>query len=95
MVHIPYINNSEAFVTKIKTTIDKHKKDLFLSVLIFSENGTYYEEIEKILRKAGIRNVFYLKNGLAGYKKYLQEQALIWQSKGNLKKTVNKCNSCS
>ncbi len=93
-VHIPYTNNSEEFVAKIKTAMGQPKQDSFLPVLILNKNGQDYEEIERLLRNAGTRTTFFLKGGLDGYKTFLQKQALIRRSKANQGKTSQKCSAC-
>ncbi|MFV1951067.1 MAG: rhodanese-like domain-containing protein [Nitrospinota bacterium] len=93
-IPIPYSDDPEGFVSKFEAAIGKQNSNPFLSVLIFNDNGEQYEEIEKLIEKIGIKNVFYLKGGLEKYKTFLQQQALIRQPRNNLKKTLKKCRSC-
>ena len=91
---IPFGDDPEQFVSRIKRAMDRHEGNPLLSVLIFDEKGEQYERVEKLIQETGIRNVFYLKNGQKGYKTFLQRQALIWQPKEHSTKTLKKCASC-
>jgi rhodanese-related sulfurtransferase len=91
---IPFADDTGDFVSSIKRVIEKHEKNSFLSFLILNENGEQYEKIEKLIEKAGLRNVFYLKEGLMGYKGFLKQQAIMWQPKEHSRKTLKKCPSC-
>jgi len=93
-VAIPFADDAEEFVSRIKTAMGRDKSNPLLSVLIFNESGEQYERIEKLIQETGIRNVFYLKDGLKGYKTFLQRQALIWQPKEHSTKALKKCASC-
>ena len=93
-IAVPFIDNTKKFVSSIKRVMEKHEKIPFLSFLILNENGEQYEKIEKLIEEAGLRNVFYLKEGLMGYKGFLKRQALMWQPKDHSRKTQNKCPNC-
>ena len=90
---LPYRGLAKEFIGKIKQALRPHKNDPLISVLIFNQNGRYPERMEGLIRKAGIKNVFYLKDGLEGYKTFLQKQALILRTK-NTRKIVKKCVTC-
>ena len=92
-VYIPYNNNAGEFVTQIKTAIGEHQGSPLPSVLIFNEAGNY-QKLEPLLEKSGLNHAFYLKDGLAGYKAFLQQQAVIWRSKNKPLKPADKCKSC-
>ncbi len=89
----PYRKQGKKFVGELKEVLKPHENDRLVSVLIFNQNGRYTERMEGIIRKAGIKNVFYLKDGLEGYKTFLQKQALILRTK-NTRKIVKKCVTC-
>lgn len=93
-IAIPFIDNTGKFVSSIKRVMEKHKKASFLCFLILNENGKQYEKIEKLIKEAGLRNVFYLKEGLIGYKGFLKRQTLMWQPKDHSRKTLKKCPNC-
>jgi len=95
-VHLPFTYNSKGkssarFSGKLSRIA---KKSSFISVLIFNEHGKGYEKIEKTIEKSGLNNVFYLKGGLKGYKKYKEHLALSRQPRSSRLKTVNKCKNC-
>ena len=93
-IAIPFIDNAGKFVSSLKRVMEKHKKASFLSFLILNENGEQYERIEKLIKETELRNVFYLKEGLMGYKGFLKRQALMWQPKDHSRKTLKKCPGC-
>jgi rhodanese-related sulfurtransferase len=93
-ISIPFAQNKGAFVSSIKRVMDGHEKSSSLSLLILNENGEQYEKIEKLIEEAGLRNVFYLKEGLMGYKGFLKQQAIMWQPKEHSRKTLKKCPGC-
>ncbi len=62
--------------------------------LIFNENGDHYEKIEKIMRKKGLENTFYLTGGLNAYEKYLQHLVLCRQPKDSRIQRIDKCKNC-
>ena len=90
---LPYRGLAKEFVDKLKQALQPHENDPLVSVLVFNKNGRYPESMELLIRKAGIKNVFYLKDGLEGYKTFLQKQALILRTK-NTRKIVKKCVTC-
>ncbi|MEA3487309.1 MAG: hypothetical protein U9R20_06595, partial [Thermodesulfobacteriota bacterium] len=93
-ISIPFADNAGEFVSSIKRVMEKHEKAPFLFFLIFNENGEQYEKIEKLIEEAGLRNVFYLKEGLMGYKGFLKRQTLMRQPKDHSRKTLKKCPNC-
>ncbi len=93
-VVIPLVDNNEEFVSKIRKATDELKGNSFSSILIFNQKGKQYEKVEKLIQKTGLKNVFYLKDGLNGYKIFLQRQVLIWQSNNYSKKMLKKCTKC-
>jgi rhodanese-related sulfurtransferase len=93
-ISIPFADDAEKFVSSIKRIMERHEKTPFLSLLILNENGGQYERIEKLIKEAEIRNVFYLKEGLMGYKGFLKQQALMRQPNDHSRKTLKKCLNC-
>ncbi len=73
-VHIPYANDPEDFISKVKDVVRQQKDKDFSSILIYDEAGIVYDEIERHIQAAGIQNVLYLKGGLEGYKTFEQQQ---------------------
>jgi len=93
-ISLPYENNEENFIQTLKDTVAKSQHNRFLSVLICSEKGEYYERIEKLVQKTDVTNVFFLEGGLEVYKKFLEQQALIRQARDSSRKTLKKCATC-
>jgi len=95
-VHLPFSYKSKAkssarFSGKLNRIA---KKNPFISVLIFNEHGNGYEKVEKAIEKSGLNNVFYLKGGIKGYKRYLEHLALSRKPKESRLKTVTRCKNC-
>ncbi|MGA1871964.1 MAG: rhodanese-like domain-containing protein [bacterium] len=93
-IHIPYSDDSEQFISRLKTVISPYKDEPFLSLLICDDNGKQYEKIEKIIQKEGINNIFYLKGGIEEYESFLHEQASIWQRRDDPKKAMRSIKKC-
>ena len=91
-IHVPVSGNLKEKLKKLRALFVNRNR--FQSVLVFNETGKDYERVEKILEKAGVENVFYLKGGLNAYKRFLQHQVLSRKSKESRIKTVNKCGKC-
>jgi rhodanese-related sulfurtransferase len=92
--HIPVSANPGEWVRKLSRIITDHKNQSFLSVVVFNETGDGYSSVSKILAGADI-NSFYLQNGVAGYKKYLEDLMLSWRPRDSRIKTNRKCKTCS
>jgi len=73
---VPYRKQVKKFVGRLKKVLEPHENDPLVSVLIFNKNGRYPESMELLIRKERVKNAFYLKDGLEGYKTFLQKQAL-------------------
>jgi rhodanese-related sulfurtransferase len=88
--HIPFFNNLN-LGDLLAAALSKADINYFL---IFNENGDHYEKIEKITQKKGLENIFYLKDGLNAYKRYLQHRILSRQPKDSRIKRIDKCRNC-
>ena len=93
-ISIPYMNDNEQFILTFKRTLAKYKDNPFISVLLFTEKGEQYDKTEKVIQKTGFRNIFFLKDGIEAYKKFLKQQVIIRHSKHNSRKTLKKCANC-
>jgi|GEM_PF-3478703 len=91
---IPLADNSREFISNIRKATDSPQRTPFSSVVIFNQSGEQYGKVETLIQKTELKNVFYLKDGLNGYKTFLQRQALIWQANNHSKKKLKKCAHC-
>ncbi len=91
-IFIPRLNEEKKFILTLKRTLATYRDKPFVSVLIWNEKGEQYDDIEKSVRNANFKNVFYLKGGVDAYRKFLEEQAVSRQA-GHEKK-LQKCSSC-
>ena len=106
VIRIPFANNPKEFVTRVKSLIPPFPPLLkggkggfpetdFASIIIYDEKGKTYEEIEKHIQDAGIRNVLYLKGGFEGYKTFEQQQISMRQEKKvRIGKSNRDCPTC-
>jgi rhodanese-related sulfurtransferase len=90
-INISYLNNDDDFVVKLKRSLDEYQAGRLPYILIFNENGQQYKKIKRAIQTKQIKNVFYLKDGLEGYKAFLQAQTSGWHPH---RRTVEKCMSC-
>lgn len=78
----------------IKKSTVKQVKKPFLNVLFVDDNGDY-KKLEKLVKRAGIENAFYLKGGFKAYRDFLDRQVLIRQAKDkNRTKTMTTRKPC-
>ena len=91
--HIPVSAESDEWFRMVNQVISDHKNQPFLSVVVVSETGDGYGRANKILADQSV-NAFFLQSGVAGYKKYLADLMLSWQSKDSRIKTNRKCRTC-
>jgi rhodanese-related sulfurtransferase len=92
--HIPVSAEPGEWLRKLNRIITDHKKQPFLSVVVFSETGDGYGRANKILADLSV-NVFFLESGVTGYKRYLEDLMLSWLPRDSRIKTNRKCKTCS
>jgi len=63
----------------------------FYSVLIFNENGQGYDKVEKMIKNAGIKNIFYLSGGVNGYRRFINDLSLLRVPHSDRVKVGDKC----
>jgi rhodanese-related sulfurtransferase len=93
-IHIPYSTNTAEFTSRLQKTIAPLKINPLRSLIFFNETGKGYNTIEKVIRKAGYTEVFFLKGGLAAYDRFVSNLALIKQARDNSKRTIKRCLNC-
>lgn len=92
MTNIPCSGNGEKFLLKFEQVIHNQDTPLLTYVLIVNGAGQNYGKIKQVIKTGkNIFNIFYLKGGLAAYRKYLKNQQSLWRPH---KKTIKKCVSC-
>ena len=64
------------------------------SLIFFNETGEDYNAIEKVISKAGYKEVFFLKGGLTAYERFVSNLTLIKQARDNSKRTIKRCINC-
>jgi rhodanese-related sulfurtransferase len=92
--HIPVQVSSQTAVSQVEKSILKQNINPFFPVVIFNQTGEQYEPIENIIKKAGLKNVYFLKGGLKGYQKFLKHLALSRQPRESRIKAANRCGNC-
>jgi len=91
---VSFKDDSESFNNRIAEVVAVTDKNSLLSVLIVSEDGEGYGQIEKAMENSGIKNLFFLKGGFRGYRKFLEDQMLMGQGAKKRKVGVKGCSSC-
>ena len=92
--HIPVQVSSQTAVSQVEKSILKQNINPLFPVIIFNQIGEQYEPIESIIKKAGLKNVYFLKGGLKGYQQFLQHLALSRQPRESRIKAANRCGNC-
>lgn len=92
--HIPVQVSSQTAVSQVEKSILKQNINPLFPVVIFNQTGERYEPIESIIKKAGLKNVYFLKDGLKGYQKFLKHLALSRQPRESRIKAANRCGNC-
>ena len=68
------------FTAALKAAVSSKRKAVGeAKVLIAGENGTDYDRAERLIRRAGIANVFYLEGGFAAYRDFQAHQIAMWR----------------
>lgn len=93
-VSIPYLNDGKKFVSAFNAIMAKHKDNPFVSVLMVDENGEQYGEMEKLIRKAGFENVFFLEGGIENYRNFVHQRPAVGQTKHHSGNRVRRCSRC-
>jgi hypothetical protein len=92
--HIPVSAEPGEWLRDLNRIITDHKKQPFLSVVVFSETGDGYGRANKLLADLSV-NAFFLESGVTGYKRYLEDLKLSWLPRDSRIKTNRKCRTCS
>ena len=94
VVSIPSSKDSKSFLSAINKVVRENKNDQFSSILIATQNGDGYDQIETLIRHIQFGNIFFLKGGIEGYEDFLKDQILVWKhgKTGTIK--TNRCARC-
>jgi rhodanese-related sulfurtransferase len=87
-------DSAAGFVAPLLEYLKKEKKKSPLFFVVFNDDGRRYEMVEKVIRKAGIKNAFYLEDGLEGCKNLMAQQAALLPREDRSGKIINKCAGC-
>ncbi len=90
-VHVPYLDNRDDFSDRISELLESGKGSSSRLLMIFNTEGTGYREINKALSRVPV--LFFLEGGMTGYKKFLENQALI-RNRDKKQVGTRKCNTC-
>ncbi|MDY6973850.1 MAG: rhodanese-like domain-containing protein [Thermodesulfobacteriota bacterium] len=92
-VSVPY-GGKDDFTGALKKIAAAREEAPATNILIFNRTGKYAEGMERLIKEAGLKNIFYLQGGLAGYNTFLLQQAAIWRKEDNRKTVKKKCATC-
>ncbi len=65
------------FVQQVQELLKNQEKRNPRFLLIFDDNGDAASRLASMLRQAGLGNVFFLEGGIAGYRKFLEQQLQV------------------
>jgi rhodanese-related sulfurtransferase len=91
--HLPVSSDSVEWVRRLCRHIKNYKNQPFFTILVCNETGDGYHDLDKLLTNAGV-NAFFLQGGVGGYRRYLEDLMLTWQSPDSRIKTSRKCGTC-
>lgn len=83
-----------AFLAHFAQFQKKEKDHPLQFFVVFNETGKQYERVEQTIASAGIRNVFYLNGGLAGYNTFLDQSRAILENKDQSRRAFHRCSGC-
>lgn len=66
----------------------------YRTIVLFNENGEHYEKFDAALKKAGISTAFYLKDGMSGYRQFLENTTVSWKSRAERVVSMGGCGTC-
>ena len=92
-IRVPFSGDEDDFIKRLHDTLDGSQDKAGSSVLFFDQNGERYAALKHLVRKSGLKKVFFLEGGLEGYKSFLNNQALMRQPL-KIKSGVEACKSC-
>jgi len=91
--HLPVSSDPGEWVRRLYRLITSHKNQPFFAILVCNETGGGYHNVDKILANAGV-NAFFLRGGVVGYNRHLEDLMLTWQPRDSRIKTSRKCGTC-
>ncbi|MHC1741528.1 MAG: rhodanese-like domain-containing protein [Syntrophobacteraceae bacterium] len=81
-------------ISRIQAIREQNRHRPFLALLVVSRDGQGHDQLDRLLRKAGVKGAFYLEGGLRAYGEFLNQQAALLEAAGTGRKTISKCPSC-
>ena len=93
-IQLPIRVNSRQWAKELEQIMKSRHTENFSLILIFNETGEKYESINKVLALRGLY-AFFLRGGLAGYKRYLEDLTVSWLPQDSRIKTSRPCKTCS
>jgi hypothetical protein len=91
--HLPPSANHGAWARKLRLFIKNRKNKNIRTILVLNDTGDGYGKFDEIAAGLGV-NTFYLKGGIAGYKKYLDNLTLSWMPRNSRIRTNTTCRTC-
>lgn len=94
-IRLPYENNTRRFVEKLNSVVASHSRKELLTVILCDGKGTHYQEIERQVQAAGIKNVVYLRGGFEAYQAVRQGQLADQRTKTTIKGEKSAGRTCA
>ena len=91
LTHIPFTDNERSFIDQIRDLVTTDKDMHQPNIVMMNASGDGYDQVKKLLRKNGLRKVFFLEGGVKGLHAFMRDHTAMLESK---KKRIKKCASC-
>ena len=92
-IAVPF-KDEATFIASFQKKLTTYKDDPIRTLLIFNSQGEQYRKIDKVLKKTGFENLFFLEGGALAYKALLDRQAIIRQDKDRSAERPENCVTC-
>ncbi len=81
-------------ISRLRAIGEQNQHKPFLAFLIVNRDGEGYERLDRLMREAGLREVYFLEGGLQTYEAFLIQQAALLDPPSSGKETITRCTSC-
>lgn len=94
IISVPF-DNEKRFFIRFHDLLKKNQSRKYLTIVLLNEKGEDYESIEKVVKRAGSENTFFLKGGIESYKEFLNQQAMLKNREKISSEKQDSCRTCS
>ena len=94
VVPVVSLDNSGGITPSVAEFMKKRAEKRATFFVVFNDDGRHFDSLERAVRNTGIRNIFFLRGGLEGYRAFLASEGAFFTRGAGSKKTVLKCPNC-